>query len=594
MNHFIISPQQRTSKLAVLILVFICGLSNAGFAQNPLYIDPNGNVGIGTNKPLYRLHTMGNTQIDGNLNVNGLLFLNKTAPAVANSQGTYFLWNRSCVTNGPCFGETNIINHAGGGEGGFRFENTKNGTDITSLMTLSGSGMLGIGTQPAHRLTLGGNGSVFGVDNSAFFVVKNPSGNYEPYLWPRWSDNATYLNYGPGGFYIRNNASAPALFMTNDIRLGIGNTGPYGTLDVSGDIYTSIHGNPGYEHDGSNRGSRRIGMSLNADFTGMELVTEAWDCGNGGLIKFLTWGCNASVTREVMRINENARVGINSTNPTAPLTVGNTVSNGYAIQDQVTQVAYQWNAHGDNNPIFNLTNRSGNWCGFDLSIYAAGGIMGRALYAFSDARIKKNIQVSNPATALTLLNKLRVTDYQYKDQVANGTRVSKGFIAQEVEQVFPEAVSQREDFLPDIFTKPVNATVSGSTLKVTLKAPHHLVSGDQVRLMLQEAGAKDVKIAVVDSTSFTVDDWSGSVKDLFVYGKQVTDFRTIDYQQIFALGISGIQALSKEVTALQNENVKLNQENAANRKQLLDMQVRLLALEKQQELRKSGKLASAQ
>ncbi|MCX7862113.1 MAG: hypothetical protein N2449_03900 [Bacteroidales bacterium] len=93
---------------------------------------------------------------------------------------------------------------------------------------------LGIGTAtPTYQLTLGGTSTVFGVENTATFVAKNASGSYEPYLWPRWSDNAMYLNYGSNGFYIRNNSSSVTMFMNNAGNVGIGTTTPAYRLDLA-------------------------------------------------------------------------------------------------------------------------------------------------------------------------------------------------------------------------------------------------------------------------------------------------------------------------------------------------------------------------
>jgi len=102
-------------------------------------------------------------------------------------------------------------------------------------------GLVGIGTtSPAYKFTIAGTGSIFGVDNQTVFLAKNSAGTYENYLWPRWSDNITYLNYGSGGFNIRNNASTSTMFLTNAGNVGIGTTDPgsYGgqqsKLDVNG------------------------------------------------------------------------------------------------------------------------------------------------------------------------------------------------------------------------------------------------------------------------------------------------------------------------------------------------------------------------
>ncbi len=81
-------------------------------------------------------------------------------------------------------------------------------------------------------LTVGGNGTFGGkiqsggaleMANGATLNAKNSAGNYEQVLWPRWTDNVTYLNYGTGGLNVRNNSSQSALF--------IGNTG---TITVPG------------------------------------------------------------------------------------------------------------------------------------------------------------------------------------------------------------------------------------------------------------------------------------------------------------------------------------------------------------------------
>jgi hypothetical protein len=104
--------------------------------------------------------------------------------------------------------------------------------DATNARVGIGSGV----TAPAYTLTLGGGGNVFGVDNTATFFARNSGGTYEAYLWPRWSDNVMYMNYGSGGMHIRNNASTTTMFMTNNNLVGIGTTGPGEQLHVTGNI----------------------------------------------------------------------------------------------------------------------------------------------------------------------------------------------------------------------------------------------------------------------------------------------------------------------------------------------------------------------
>jgi len=68
------------------------------------------------------------------------------------------------------------------------------------------------GTTASQKLTIYG-GNAFGVDNGANFQAKNTGGGYENYMWPRATDNGMYINYGAGGFHVRNNSSSDAMFM---------------------------------------------------------------------------------------------------------------------------------------------------------------------------------------------------------------------------------------------------------------------------------------------------------------------------------------------------------------------------------------------
>lgn len=94
-------------------------------------------------------------------------------------------------------------------------------------------GFIGINTNsPGYQFTIGGTGNIFGVDNTATFLAKNSAGTYESYLWPRWSDNMMYLNYGSAGFNIRNNSSTSTMFMTNAGNVGIATATPSSLFSV--------------------------------------------------------------------------------------------------------------------------------------------------------------------------------------------------------------------------------------------------------------------------------------------------------------------------------------------------------------------------
>jgi cytoskeletal protein CcmA (bactofilin family) len=166
----------------------------------------------------------------------------------------------------------------------------------------------------------------------------------------------------------------------------------------------------------------------------------------------------------------------------------------------------------------------------------------------SDVRIKANIQSSNGARDLALLNKLRVTDYDY---LAKGKRNDhdKGVIAQEIENLIPEAVSKDTDFVANIFAEPVKTSALDKEVMFTMAQPHHLVDGDRVRLILPNGDTERI-VTIVDETSFKIDGNADSFKDVLVYGKQVNDFRRVNYNHLFTLNLSATQELSKKIDIL--------------------------------------------
>ena len=63
--------------------------------------------------------------------------------------------------------------------------------------------------------------------------AKNSVGGLEAWMWPRWTDNIMYTNFGSGGWAIRNNVSNNVMFMNPSGSVGIGTTNPQSKLDVA-------------------------------------------------------------------------------------------------------------------------------------------------------------------------------------------------------------------------------------------------------------------------------------------------------------------------------------------------------------------------
>ena len=205
------------------------------------------------------------------------------------------------------------------------------------------------------------------------------------------------------------------------------------------------------------------------------------------------------------------------------------------------------------------------WMNHSVSIIAEQIVAtGNSFVIFSDSRIKKDLKLSNSSDDLSTLMNLEVTDYRRVDSFQHGIGYQKGFIAQQVEKVFPEAVSIYTDVIPDIYSFPVSMTVNGAEATFTMEKAHSLLAGNRVRIYTKDNSQNDYVVVQVDSDrSFTVKDWhtTNDASSTFVFGKEVNDFRRVDYDKIHNLNVSATQELARQLEQLRAENAELKRTN---------------------------------
>lgn len=183
-----------------------------------------------------------------------------------------------------------------------------------------------------------------------------------------------------------------------------------------------------------------------------------------------------------------------------------------------------------------------------FSIFADGPVAATLFYALSDARIKKVQGRSDASVDLNTLMDIEVTDYTFKDVLQKGAGKHKKVIAQQVEKIYPQAVSKSTGPVPDIYQQaPVkNGWVY---LATDLKA------GEKVRLT-SEKGDTVHEVLEVRGGSFRVD-LPASVEGVFVYGREVNDFRSVDYEALAMLNVSATQELARQVEALRKSEARI-------------------------------------
>lgn len=212
----------------------------------------------------------------------------------------------------------------------------------------------------------------------------------------------------------------------------------------------------------------------------------------------------------------------------------------------------------------------GNNSTSDVSIYASNAIEGTVFRAFSDERIKNVQGRSNAAADLETLLGLAVTDYTYKDPVTKGAGAQKKLIAQQVEKVFPQAVSRTTDVIPDIFRK---ATLEDGWVQLETD----LKTGERVRL-IGEKGEGVYEVLEAQEGRFRTA-FQSENKQIFVYGREVKDFRVVDYEAVAMLNVSATQELHRELQARDAEIAALKKQIAASEAHERAQEARLARLE---------------
>jgi hypothetical protein len=256
--------------------------------------------------------------------------------------------------------------------------------------------------------------------------------------------------------------------------------------------------------------------------------------------------------------NGHGRVGINTTAPQFPLDVEDYVQTGEALDGYAY---FKTDVSGAN-----LQASTGfcHPCIANVSIYASNNVYGLEFDAYSDVRIKDIHDVTNTNQDLETLNAIQITDYTLKDKVKNGEKPFKKVIAQQVETVYPQIVSRHMDFIPNVYQAASKLVKTDAGYLLYFDSAHHiskeakklkvLASGDNVMNKYEIVSIPSDNQVIIKAGNLNGD-------KVFVYGEEVPDFRTVDYEGLTTLNISATQELSKLITqqhaTIQEQNEKI-------------------------------------
>jgi hypothetical protein len=323
---------------------------------------------------------------------------------------------------------------------------------------------------------------------------------------------------------------------------------------LGGVYFTRIRGNPG--------GHREVAA--------IKCIQSGTGEFSSGHLQFFTKPANVGATFNDPRmvILGNGRVGIGTNDPKrAKLEVTGSVD---------TDVAGYYYVNNTGRPAHQ--GKESRTLSIPYSIWAEKRVAAEEFNAVSDARLKNIHGRSDGAADLATLLGIEITDYGFKDVIGKGSGSYKKVIGQQIEKVFPQAVSRTTDCVPDIYHR---ASIEDGwvTLATELKP------GDRVKLITEKrTGVHDV--LEVSADKFRVgSDSEGELEgdEVFVFGREVDDFLVVDYDAISMLNVSATQQLKKvmdeELKLLRVENAELKAANdaLARRVQLLESKLDVIS-----------------
>jgi hypothetical protein len=447
----------------------------------PVLVTPNVSsesnlfVGIGTSTPLYKLEVVGEIYSNSNVYGNNVLLLQQgtaATPAIT--------WNQDKDT-GIYNPTSNQLAVAVGGAESLRVTSTGIGIGTTNPVAkldvregIYGSTLIG-----GDFITVGVNKNNNYESSLILISQSNQSSGYNNSTrLTRYNTGETALvHYGTEGFYMVANNAAQLYFQTNGLtpmtinsagNVGFGTLTPSYKIDVydttnTGIALTQINNTDGLVYSGRRargttvpqvvqendrltaiHGSGYNGTAYTESGTISIHASETYGAtSNGSYIRFSNTSNGSTTSTETLRIAHDGNVGIGTTLPLRKLHVQGDINfSGSLYQNNALYVSSQWTT-GVANALYYTDGNVG--IGTTIANYKLqvnGKIFASdSITAYSDARVKTDVYTLT--NALNTVSQLRGVGYTRAD---TGEK-QIGVIAQEVQSILPEVVTEAENGL---------------------------------------------------------------------------------------------------------------------------------------------------
>ncbi len=182
------------------------------------------------------------------------------------------------------------------------------------------------------------------------------------------------------------------------------------------------------------------------------------------------------------------------------------------------------------------------------AIYATDNIMvanGASFMAVSDRRLKRNIESLSSSDSLRKIEALEMVSYRMKDPKQPGRQL--GVIAQQVQEVIPEAVKEGGDeYVANLLVR----VLSVDGCRITLERDVEVPSGASVRLIGRSNRTIDAQVVAVFGPEWRLDR-EIEEDDWLVFGTKEERVLSVDKDTISMVAVSALQELGRKYRSLE-------------------------------------------
>lgn len=172
----------------------------------------------------------------------------------------------------------------------------------------------------------------------------------------------------------------------------------------------------------------------------------------------------------------------------------------------------------------------------------------------SDSRIKINIADIEDTSALDKIMKIEPKNYNYIDTDERGTNNVIGFIAQQVKEVIPEAITIGEEYIPNIYK--YYTIISSNMILVDDANINKIFIGNSLKIKVNNIPYITRVINKVNKT-ITIDIEIDVKSKCLIYGLKINDFHFIDKTYIYTLNVCATQEIYRRLEEQKNEIAEL-------------------------------------